>query len=765
MAKSLIKTSLFVILLIVVAVAGYAFWQQSPLATQVPITVAQATQAVVKPSYVGAAACAQCHSRQYKQWQSSDHAKAMQVASAKTVLGDFTNVSVEFHGIKTRFYQRDKQFLIDTLGNDKVQTFKVNYTFGYYPLQQYLIELADGHIQAFDVAWDSRPKAEGGQRWFHLQPDEQINSEHPFFWTKHFQNWNSRCANCHSTDLRLSYNAKSHSYNTQWSEINVACEACHGPASEHLILAGSENYSADTSGFAITLKSTHQFVFNATDTIAKNLGSQNKQQLHSCAGCHSRRAVIAPIDVTKDYHDQFSLSTLDQGLYFSDGQINDEVFVYGSFLQSKMHSAGVSCSNCHDPHTSRLKLEGNGLCLQCHKPAAYDVPKHHRHQPKTKGAACVSCHMPERTYMQVDGRRDHSFSIPQPALAKRSGAPNACGLCHSDWPAQKVIDSYQHLFGTEPAQPWAEANAHARSLNVLALRSITALANDLSIGPIRRASLMRQAANFPAQVTLDALQLGLQDANPMVRSAAIESLAFLPQQQRVELLLPLVNDAAKVVRMAVANQLAGAVEQPTAVVQKLFNEYEQSQLLTQNQPGTQLNLGSFYHRQGNVVRAKQAYERALLIEPAFVPALVNLADIYRAESDDNKAKQYLNKALKIAPDSAAVHYSLGLLYVREKNLAQALGLFKTAANLPTAEPRYAYTYAIALESAGSLSKAIDALTTADKRWPNNPELLMALATYLDRVSNDAAILPVLSRLSRIMPGNPDVQGLVRKYTR
>ena len=725
------KALVFSIVALVAIAAIYTVW----LGLRVESDVANSTpkQAVsYANNYVGAQACQQCHQEQYQQWQSSDHAKAMQEASPATVLGDFSNRVLEFHSIKTRLYQNNGQFLVDTsIDGATTQTFSVSYTFGHYPLQQYLIELDNGHVQALNIAWDSRPEGEGGQRWFHLRADESMNPEQPFFWTKHFQNWNSRCAECHSTKVSKNYRAEDHSYNTAFEEINVACEACHGPAGEHIARLDNGSYSAVSTGFSERLHNTNQFLFNEHTAIAVNASKVESAQLNSCAGCHSRRGHIGEVDVGNDYHDQYRLGTIDESLYFADGQINDEVFVYGSFLQSKMHEAGVVCSNCHNPHSGKVTLAGDNTCLQCHKANVFQAKEHHQHPVDSAGAACVSCHMPERLYMGVDERRDHSFSIPRPALASKVGAPNACKNCHVDWSNSETNTAYEGLFGEEPPLVWAQANQHARNFNMQALEHIMQLASDTRLNPIRRASLLRHGANFPAQASFDAMRAGLSDSDPIVRAAAIEGSAFVAPEHRLPLLAPLIHDPSKVVRMAVANQLLAAATSPSALalLTPLFDEDEQSLLLTQDTPATQINLGSFYYHRGNVEKAEQAYQRALMIEPAFAPAMVNLADLYRAMGDDGKAHKYLSEALKLTPDSAAVQYSMGLLYVRQKKMDEALIHLSLAQSLGNAVPRYAYVYAVALESVQRLGDAVTVLNKADKRWPNQPEITRLLAEY------------------------------------
>lgn len=718
--------------------------------------------------YTGKAICESCHENEYQQWQDSDHDKSMQLASIDSVMGDFSNVSVRFHNINSRFYKSGDQFMVDTLDRSNVPaSFRIDFAFGHYPLQQYLVETEDGHIQALNIAWDSRPSEDGGQRWFHLQPNEEITPEHPFFWTNHFQNWNSRCAECHSTNLQRNFSVENSSYDTQWSEINIACEGCHGPASDHVAMAQAGSFNDEMVGFATDLSDLSLFTFSSNTPIAINQGAESTGQLNTCATCHSRRGTVSTNEPGQDYHENFQLSLLDRGLYFADGQIDDEVFVFGSFLQSKMHGAGVTCTNCHNPHTTELKLTGNGLCLQCHIPANYQTIDHHQHEVSSSGAQCIGCHMPERTYMQVDDRRDHSFSIPRPSLANRIGAPNACSNCHQDWNESEIVTQYEALFGEEPISAWAEANFEANRLNVLALPELLAVANDATISPIQRASLISQLANYPARITLQSIEINLQDSDPLVRRAAVEAIAFIPPQGRLQILDPLIEDPVKSVRVAVANQLADAFafadESDIDRLLSIYDEYEDSLMLNQDTPGAQINLGGFFYRRGNPIGAERAYQKALEIEPAFVPALLNLAELRRAEGNNAEVQRLLLLALNVASDSGAAHHSLGLHYVRIQELELALFELELATEMIDSTARYSYVYAVALDSVGDRDAAINVLKASNLRWPNQPESLLVLVNYLDQESRGIELLPYLSSLSRLIPSDPNVAALVNKY--
>jgi predicted CXXCH cytochrome family protein len=408
-----------------VAVLGLAIglamlWWRS--AHRSPATVASASPA----AYVGGQACAGCHRAQYELWKTSDHALAMQPADGKTVLGNFNTATFTKDGVTSTFFTRDGRYFVRTDGPDgALHEYRIAYTFGVEPLQQYLIEFPRGRYQALSIAWDSRPAAAGGQRWFHLYPGEKIHHGDVLHWTGLLQNWNYMCADCHSTNLQKNYRLAEDRFDTTWTDVNVSCEACHGPGSRHVAWAqpGARDRSIGDPlrGLVVSLQDTpgNRWALAPGETIARRtqpLGSS--AQVEACGRCHARRAPVWGEAVPGQPLEQaYRVSLLESPRYHADGQIRDEVYEYGSFLQSKMYRAGVTCSNCHDPHSARLRHEGNAVCAQCHLPAKYDGPQHSFHKPGTEAARCVSCHMPQRYYMVVDGRRDHSFRVPRPDLS------------------------------------------------------------------------------------------------------------------------------------------------------------------------------------------------------------------------------------------------------------------------------------------------------------------------------------------------------------
>jgi predicted CXXCH cytochrome family protein len=729
---------------------------------------APAIAAAQTAEFVGSDQCVQCHQAKYTQWQQSDHHKAMQAANATTVLGDFDNATVSFHGIETRLFRENDVFKVATTGKDgKPGVFTIAYTFGHYPLQQYLIDTGKGHLQALNVAWDSRSQDSGGQRWFHLQASEDIDPEHPFFWARHFQNANSRCIACHSTNVAKNYDPETRRYATAWAETGVGCESCHGPASQHLALATTHKLSSKNSGFNRRPMTALTWTFNGEDDIATPNGIRNDAHIDTCGGCHSRRSISGDHKPFTAYHDQYRLALLERGLYFADGQVDDEVFVLGSFLQSKMHLKGVTCANCHDAHSAKLIAQGNALCAQCHKPARFDSTAHHRHQAGSDGAQCVNCHMPERTYMMVDPRRDHSFGIPDPDLSSRTDAPDACTTCHqgrSDKWAANALAGWG-ISGQQNA--WALINQGLDHLDALMFKDFARHSASFALPPMREASLLSKLAGFPSKLSVDSASRQLASANPLIRRAAVSALRPMPAQLRWQLLSPLIDDPVKTVRLEVAGALAEArpqlADKDATRLDALIDEYREALKYNADTPAGQLAIGNLEANLGFIIRAEKAYLRSLEIESSYVPTLINLADFYRASGENNKSRELMLRALRVAPDSANTNLAYALFLIRSGQQDEALGYLKTAIEQEDAAPRHVHIYAVALDSRGETGKAIKTIDAASRQWPNNIELSFLQVSYMDKTGKTDGIHRYLALLASVAAQNAQVKTWMKKY--
>jgi predicted CXXCH cytochrome family protein len=689
--------------------------------------------------FVGSESCAGCHAAETAAWRGSQHARAMQHATETTVLGDFADARFRYAGVESRFFRRDGRYFVRTDGaNGRLADFEVKYTFGVEPLQQYLVEFPDGRLQALSIAWDTRPKAQGGQRWFHLYPGERIDHRDELHWTRASQNWNFMCADCHSTDVRKTYDAATNTFRTAYAEISVGCEACHGPGSVHVELAQAP---ARDPGRGLTVRFHERrgvaWVPDATTgTPARSAPRTTDVELQVCAQCHARRSQVAEgYRAGAPFLDHYRPALLDPGLYHVDGQQRDEVFTWGSFLQSRMSHAGVTCGDCHEPHGGKLRAEGNAVCTQCHQAQKYDASAHHHHAGDGDGTRCVDCHMPATNYMVVDPRRDHSFRVPRPDLSAALGTPNACTGCHADRDAKWAAEAVQAWHGRAPGgfQRWAQAFAAHERRSADAARGLAAVASDAATPAIARATALQSLGAYPVRGSVDAARASLADPDPLVRRGAVATLAMLPPAPRLELLAPLLQDPVATVRLDAAERLADALPAMSPAQRTAFEaaaaEYEAAQRYNADRPEARAALGNFRARQGRLAEAQADLESALALDAAFVPAWVNLADLHRAQGRDDEAERVLRDGLARAGDHAALRHALGLTLVRRQQLPAAIEQLAAATRLAPDDARYAYVHAVALHSAGREAAARRELDRALARHPDDRELLMAATTY------------------------------------
>ncbi len=712
--------------------------------------LAGAADSAIAAEYVGSALCTRCHEAQASAWRGSHHDLAMLEASEKTVLGDFNDAEISAHDVTSRFFRAHGGFYVRTDGPDgKLHDYPIRYTFGWYPLQQYLIEFPRGRLQSLGLAWDSRSKEDRGQRWFHLYPDETMDHRHPLHWTGRDQTWNYQCAECHSTNLKKNYDVQADSYRTTFSEVNVACEACHGPGSGHIEWAaaaeqGPARREDADKGLVVDLADRDGGPWNSDAEGGKPRRTEPREdhtQVELCARCHSRRGQIrAAYEHGKRLGNTHRLALLDDHLYFPDGQIKDEVYVYGSFIQSRMYRAGVTCSDCHDPHSLQLRVEGNAVCGGCHQPARYDAKGHHHHEPDSAGAACIACHMPQRVYMVNDERADHSLRVPRPDLSPKLGTPNACNGCHDDKPPEWAADAVAAWHPDSAYRgPHFGETLHAAATGAPdAGDRLLGLAVDRSAPGIARASAVDRLRSHAEPRHLFTIQRLLADDDPLVRAASVRFFEIADAPTRVDKVWPLLEDPDRVVRLEAARVLAPLLRQPLPdpyrrQLKRAMEEYTQAQRANADRPESHLNLGLIAFATGDASQAEQAYGTALQLDPAFAPGYVNLADLYRQQGRDAEGERVLRSGIEAVPDNADLQHALGLSLVRQKRLDESLPYLGRAAALGEERPRYAYVYALALQGAGDVPKALDVLSEADKRHPGHREILVTLVTtYRDQ---------------------------------
>lgn len=732
--------------------------------------------ATAEPAFIGSQACSECHADQVEAWTGSHHQLAMQPANTDTVLGDFEDQRFSHNGIESRFFRDGEKYMVETDGADgELATFEVSYVFGVDPLQQYLIGFPDGRYQALTIAWDTRDAAQGGQRWFHLYPDETIPAGDPLHWLAPVHNWNLSCAECHSTNLKKGYDWQQDSYATTWSEINVACEACHGPAAEHVDLAQAASVDDSVSypdDHALTFKLQGRNLWQPQSSGNAVLLSPatGASQVEACGRCHARRGQLTDNYAHgRSLSDTHRVATLTPDLYFADGQILDEVYVYGSFRQSAMYAAGVVCSDCHEPHSLKLRAEGDALCASCHAPASYAVPEHHHHADADTTPQCVDCHMPDRNYMQVDPRRDHSFRIPRPDRSARIGTPNACGQCHddkpADWAMKAVADWYE---SPKPGHQAFAETLHAARIGAPRARTrLLQLITDANAPAIARATALEMLSAYLSPDALSAIRAAVADPDPQVRRAAVDAIAAVDIRARLNLLLPLLGDEVLGVRVAAAGALADAraeqlESEQWSALEKATAEYVATELFNADRAEHWLNLAAFYASRGAYDDAEKAFAEARRRAPALAAIYVNQADFYRMLGREGDSEQTLLSGLEAAPNDAALQHALGLLRVRQQQSDAALSALGKAVDLAPESARFAYVYGVALESYGQADEAIKVWRAALFHQPNDREILYALIGAQMKQGEVKQALADAQYLLQLQPDDNELRDFVRQ---
>ena len=703
------------IVLLLLAMAGIWFFLLAGT-PRLPAPVTAVKPAPIAPAQmVDEQQCQGCHQAQVKDWQGSHHQLAMQAANAQTVPADFNDASFTGEGETTRFFRRGAEYWVNTPGSDgQTADFKVAYTFGIAPLQQYLIEVGEGRLQALGVAWDTQH-----HRWFHLYPGQGVNFKNPLHWSKPSQNANFMCVECHTTGYKRNFDAVKNSFDSQWNSLGVGCQACHGPASNHLQWAAKKGDLLH-AGFAVDLKDKDATV-----------------ELETCARCHARRAPLGDgFTVGKRLMDDYLPSVLTRELYALDGKIKDEVFEHGSFAQSKMAEKGVRCSNCHNPHSNELKAPGNAVCAQCHNPAGktpyttvdgrglqakqYDSADH----MGKAGAFCVDCHMPGKVYMGNDLRHDHSFSIPAAARDVLK--------------APSYAESMALIRGAEPGAAQALYDQLARG----------------NLPAIQRATLLVELPNYPSQQALALATKDLSHPAPQVRESAVRAVsALLPPPERVALYGTLLKDPVRAVRIIAARDLLSVPGQGP-VWNSAIAEYEQVQMSLLERAEANLNLAMLYQASGRGDKVEGQLRTALLRDPDFFPALVTLAQWLEANGRAQEARSLITEQLAQHPDAALLQHTQGLMLIRSGDTANAMPYLRNAVRLDPANAQYAFVLAVALHDGGKVDEATQQLESLLQRQPYNRNARLSLIQYYLENGQEPKAQAVMQSWKKLNPGDP-----------
>ncbi|HRI61496.1 MAG TPA: tetratricopeptide repeat protein [Saprospiraceae bacterium] len=681
-------------------------------------------------------------------WKKSDHYLAMQPAQDSTVLGDFNNATFVADGVTSRFFKKEGKFYINTEGDDgKNHDYEVLYAFGYYPLQQYLLALPGGRMQATRVGWDAREK-----KWFHQYAGQKIYHHDWLHWTGNSQNWNTMCASCHSTDLQKNYDYTQDAYHTTWHEINVSCESCHGPGSEHIRFINSPEYKDGDS------------IKNSGLLYAKDANPQ--LQLNTCAPCHARKADLSQALIHSDeILDDMIPQVISNEFYFADGQINSEDYEYGSFAQSKMFHNNVRCSNCHNPHSGKLMKVGNDLCLSCHKPS-YNTKEHHFHAPGTESAQCINCHMPVKTFMGNDHRRDHSFRIPRPDQSIVYETPNTCTGCHKGKSPAWAADAIKKWYGPTRAYHFSDDLLPGSRLTDKSEQHLIKLLRDTAQPEIARATAVYYLSNIQTRSSADALMQALQDKKALVRYHAVRALQNFPPEVWQQTAWHNLTDRVRAVRIAAADLYrrlpqeaipagAGNVYFAADAENKKYLEY-QTDFAIGN-----VMLADYELQGGEHIAAISHYLRGLKKDSLMNYARFNLSAAYNSIGKNTEALKTLKEAAAIDPKNDRIYYNLGLLYYELGDIPSTLENFQKSARLGSLNPGLYYNYGLLLQQQKKLKEAEQILLKGFSLDPNAANINYALAYLYMSQNLPKKARPHAETLRRIDPANPDYQVLFK----
>jgi predicted CXXCH cytochrome family protein len=745
-------------IVIVVAIPIYARYQGRQVAT----SAVESDRA----QFVGREKCKECHKPEYDSWLGSDHDMAMDVATDETVLGDFDNALFVKDGVESRFFKKEGQFFVNTEGPDgTLQDFQITHTFGVKPLQQYLIPFPGGRYQCLPIAWDTE-----GKRWYHLNQGELYRHDDWLHWTNQSANWNGMCADCHSTNLKKNYDPETKTYATTFFEIDVSCEACHGPGSEHV--AWGELPAMARPGLEDL----------ALVTPTSNITSQ--QQVELCARCHSRRTQFRDFEHGQgEFLDAMMPLTLDAGRYFPDGQILDEVYVYGSFTQSKMYENGVRCSDCHDVHSGKVRAQDNSLCLSCHKEAIYATRDHHFHksageegQPVVdaagnivsavgEGAECVRCHMPGRIYMGVDFRRDHSLRRPRPDLTAELDTPNVCNQCHQDKSVAWAEERMTKWYGSKKRPHYATTIEQGRNGLAAAEPELIKLAADVLYPVIVRATALNLLSTYRSAARDAAFSNALRDTEAFVRYTAVRHFKPADPGQRVRMIAPMLYDEVMAVRMEAAMNLtelpAEALDAEYAVAfASALDEYRGAMEYVGDFSYAGHNLGNLYANLGEVERAQQAYLDAIAADSGAYRSKVNLAMLYNSSGDKKAAAALLVQVADQYPELAQVNYSLGLLLAEMKRYDPALEYLEKAAKGMPQVARIRYNLGLLYQTVGRAAEAESAFWKVLEIDPANLDTLYTLMEFYAERQQYAQALTLGLKIEEFYPQQPQIDEIL-----
>lgn len=665
------------------------------------------------------ARCVNCHAEIVAQWETSQHARANRLVKDSPLQpgrSHYGGVTTEIGGDLELVQQGLEGF--DFSGTPVA-------VIGVEPLVQPLVVTTNGRWQVFNPAYQTETNG-----WFNAFPEVR-NFREWGHWYGRGMNWNVQCAWCHTTGFHKNYNPETDGYDSTWKAMGISCTQCHGDLSAH----AADPVKAPVKKF---------------DPVISQ---------ENCMTCHARRGFLTPEKFVpgEKFHDHFRLNLMDRpGIYYPDGQVRDEDFETGSFLSSKMHDAGVTCLDCHNPHSGKLKLpvENNLLCMSCHAPpgqrgAIPILPQAHSHHKfESPGNRCVECHMPQTMYMQSDLRRDHGFTVPDPMLTRTLGIPNACTRCHQDQSAE---------WAEKWSEEWYGEKLAARRTRPRAQAVQDAWDGKEGMGPVLlhlaetesnanwRASLIRLMRPYITENPVrEFAQQSLLHENELVRAAAIHALGdyevFHPQISGLR------NDPSRLVRLDAAWVTRSGEPLPPA----LAKELDAWLVFNSDQPAGALDMAQMALTNGNADEVEKWVNRLILYDGSGEPHRIG-GQLLHAVDRTDKALTLFEKSVVIDPENEDGWFMLGMIRNETGDLKGATDAFRKLVILNPNHARGWYNLGLAHIQNGNRDAGLIALSRAETADADSADAAYAAATvYLQ----DGKLAEAREALSRALKADP-----------
>ncbi len=650
---------------------------------------------------IGPQSCAECHPVEYDEWRRSHHALANRPVSAEAdSIAFLPDRELTVNSRTYQLRQRDGAFIFSTddIAGFEMKDHPLIGVIGAEPLLQYLVRTPNGAYQTTAVAYDPAK-----DEWFHVFPEDFREPGDYGHWTGHGMNWTANCAFCHMTEFEKGYDYLTQKYDSSWTQQGIACAQCHPNLDAHVAAARNG------------------------ESIPVGTRLETSVAMENCASCHSRRADLTAGKFRPGdrYDDHYTLSLPDEtGLYYEDGQIRDEVFVHGSFSMSSMHDAGVTCLDCHNPHTLEpiLPVANNALCMRCHGTGEMEATRidpiaHSFHREGSTGNQCVQCHMPKTTYMERDPRGDHQFLSPDPLMTRELGIPNACNQCHTDETVDWAIEHAEAWYG----EKLAEKRQRQRAILMTSLRNGTADPT----GAVRfaqeetnqawRAALLGMLVNYRDDPTVGTfLRSQLKGDSSLIRQRALRALTIAAPPSA--LAIEAQRDPAKTVRIEAYNSLHDRrewIRDP--------QEYREYLEANADYIGQAFRLAEWIAEDGDAATSLELIEATIRTEPRNPDLLLDAGVLLARIGQNERSRECVEKAFRIDPSSVRAAYSLALIRAESGDTESARSLLRQAVQLDPTFHRAWYNLAILENRAGNSQSALEAIRRAAPGFSNDPQ--------------------------------------------